>query len=191
MLLYHLVVHYHTIHTLQSLKGKRRILETNDRLPLSIFLNLCHGNFSFFVCQIAFLTHPKYILHWPILSPTSHLSFFLSSSSFYSPCSHVRIHEKLHKKNVSSQQKVELMRAAFASHTFILHHHHAKFINAAYAKRMYLYQNFRSKPKPTKLNVLFCSFSDQIMKLRELNKSKHEANISTHTDILRFRNIAM
>ena len=83
------------------------------------------------------------------------------------------------------------MRAAFASHTFILHHHHAKFINAAYAKRMYLYQNFRSKPKPTKLNVLFCSFSDQIMKLRELNKSKHEANISTHTDILRFRNIAM
>ena len=92
---------------------------------------------------------------------------------------------------ISAEGRAHELRLFLASHTFILHHHHAKFINAAYAKRMYLYQNFRSKPKPTKLNVLFCSFSDQIMKLRELNKSKHEANISTHTDILRFRNIAM
>ena len=115
MLLYHLVVHYHTIHTLQSLKGKRRILETNDRLPLSIFLNLCHGNFSFFVCQIAFLTHPKYILHWPILSPTSHLSF-LSSSSFYSPCSHVSIHEKLHKRKrfISAEGRAHESRLCLA-----------------------------------------------------------------------------
>ena len=45
MLLYHLVVHYHTIHTLQSLKGKRRILETNDRLPLSIFFEFVSWEF--------------------------------------------------------------------------------------------------------------------------------------------------
>ena len=87
------------------------------------------------------------------------LSLFLSSSSFYSPCSHVSIHEKLHKrKRFISAEGSSWASPFFASHTFILHHHHAKFINAAYAKSMYLYQNFRSKPKPTKLNVLFVPF---------------------------------
>ena len=105
MLPYH---HYHTTHTLQSLKGKRRILETNDRLPLSIFLEFV--SWEFFLLRMSnSLSHSSEIYPSLAYSLSYQPSLYFRSSLHHLFIPHVLMLASMRnytRGNVSSQQKV-------------------------------------------------------------------------------------